>query len=99
LVLLTDACSGASRPTAACRNEDTPGSTLNALLNALEAEVDPTRPVAVILVGIGAQADLGALQRIAAATGGRAYRAVDADDMETIIIDSLLHRQCGSACN
>jgi hypothetical protein len=52
----------------------------------------------VILVGIGPQADIAALERIAKATGGRAYRAKDPQDMEGIIIDSLLRRQCGAAC-
>ena len=98
LVLLTDACSGASSPTPSCKNEATPGITIDQLLNTLESEADPARPIAVILVGIGPQADLAALEKIADTTGGRAYRAKDADDMEGIIIDALLRRQCGSAC-
>ncbi len=99
LVLLTDACSGASAPSEACRNEDTPGITLDTLLRTLDNEADPARPIAVILVGIGAQTDLGTLERIADTAGGSAYRAKDSDDMEGIIIDALLRRQCGTSCS
>lgn len=98
VVLLTDSCSGASSPSPACANEDTPGISLNQLVNTLELEADPARPIAVILVGIGPQADIAALDRIAKVTGGQAYRAKNPQDMEGIIIDSLLRRQCGSAC-
>ncbi|REF34691.1 substrate-binding domain-containing protein [Thermasporomyces composti] len=98
LVLLTDSCSGAARPSPACANEDTPGISLNQLINTLQLEADPARPIAVILVGIGPQADIAALERIAKVTSGRAYRAKDPQDMESIIIDSLLRRQCGAAC-
>ncbi|HZC26138.1 MAG TPA: substrate-binding domain-containing protein, partial [Actinopolymorphaceae bacterium] len=95
LVLLTDACSAAT-DASACKNEVTPGITLDRLVNLLK--VDPARPISVILVGIGPDADIRSLQRIADTVGGRAYRAKSADDMEGIIIDSLLHRQCGSTC-
>lgn len=95
LVLLTDACS-ASTNASTCKNEVTPGITLDRLINLLK--VDPARPISVILVGIGPDADIRSLQRIADTVGGRAYRAKNADDMEGIIIDSLLRRQCGSTC-
>ncbi len=99
LVLLTDACSASSSRTAACKNEATPGITMNQLINTLKNEADAARPIAVILVGIGPQADTAALERIAATVGGRAYRAKDAKEMEGIMIDALLRRQCGTACS
>jgi Ca-activated chloride channel homolog len=99
LVVLTDACSGASRETEDCRNEVTTGRTIEQALNSLESAIDPAAPVSVILVGIGAEADLASLERIAEVTDGYAYRARNPDDMEGIIIDSLLRRQCGKTCS
>jgi Ca-activated chloride channel homolog len=99
LVVLTDACSGASRETEDCRNEVTTGRTLEQALNSLESAVDPAAPVSVILVGIGSEADLASLERIAKVTDGYAYRARNPADMEGIIIDSLLRRQCGKTCS
>ncbi|MEQ7007924.1 substrate-binding domain-containing protein [Actinopolymorpha sp. B17G11] len=98
LVLLTDACPGASAETEACRNEAATGMTITQLLSTLDAEADPDRPVALTLVGIGAQADLAALDQIAEVTNGRAHRAKNAGEVEGIIIDLLLRRQCGPAC-
>lgn len=88
LVLLTDG-----------RDEDSVGISMNQLISTLKTEADAARPIAVILVGIGPEADLAALEQIADTTGGRAYRAKNATDMEDIIIDALLRRQCGSACS
>lgn len=99
LVLLTDACSASSQPNDACQNEVTTGRSLDQALNALEAAIDPAAPISVILVGIGAEADIASLERIAKVTNGLAYRAKNPDDMEGIIIDSLLRRQCGTTCS
>ncbi|MGH3488558.1 MAG: substrate-binding domain-containing protein [Actinopolymorphaceae bacterium] len=98
LVVLTDACLGAATRAEACGNEETPGMTLTQVLDTLEAEADPARPVAVTLVGIGPRADLAALERLAGATNGQAYRATEAGAMERLIIDSVLHRPCGTEC-
>jgi Ca-activated chloride channel homolog len=99
LVLLTDACADASTQPETCGNEDAPGITLPQLLDSLRAEVDPARPVAVALIGIGPRADLAALERIADVTNGRAYRAAEAGDVESLVIDSLLRRRCGTPCS
>ncbi|MET9020099.1 substrate-binding domain-containing protein [Actinopolymorpha sp. NPDC004070] len=88
VVLLTDG-----------KDEDRTGVSLTQLLNTMKTEADPARPIAVILVGIGPQADLASLGKIADATNGRAYRARDPKDMEGIVIDALLRRQCGATCN
>jgi hypothetical protein len=96
LVFLTDACPSASAQ--ACGAEATTGMPLAQLLSTLAADVDPDRPVAVTLVGIGPHADLAALDQIAEATNGRAYRARNPAEAEGIIVDSLLRRPCGTAC-
>ncbi|TFV90442.1 substrate-binding domain-containing protein [Blastococcus sp. CT_GayMR16] len=71
-------------------DEDTIG--LDALVQALSAEVDPSRPVKVIGIALGPDADMGALEQIAAATGGDAYSAVDENDLQTVLFDALRQR-------
>jgi hypothetical protein len=71
---------------------------LEPLLSQLKSLRDPARPVELIMVGMGPGVDLATMQRIAAATGGRAYRAADPKLMEGIIIDALLRRQCSTGC-
>nr|WP_277628494.1 substrate-binding domain-containing protein [Arsenicicoccus dermatophilus] len=64
LVVLSD---GANR-------DSTSPDTLADLLAHLQKAQDPERPVRIICLGYGAEADMGALQAIASATGGRAAR-------------------------
>jgi Ca-activated chloride channel family protein len=71
-------------------DEDTIGQ--DALLTALRAEVDESRPVKVIGIALGPDADRGALDAIAAATGGAAYSAVDENDLQTVLFDALRQR-------
>lgn len=74
-------------------NEDN-GVTKPALLKQLKQLTTPDRPVSTIMIGIGPDADMAALKEIAAATGGRAERAMTPEDMDRIILDALLLRQC-----
>ena len=74
------------------RNEDAAGLQLPGLLAALRTEADPQRPVKVIGVALGPDADLGTLQQIADATGGAAYAAVDPQDLQTVLFDALRRR-------
>jgi hypothetical protein len=71
-------------------DEDTIG--LDSLLQTLGSEVDATRPVKVIGIALGPDADLGALRHIATATGGAAYSAVDENDLQTVLFDALRQR-------
>lgn len=89
IVLLTDG-----------KNEDDPGSIdKERLLNELQAATNPATPVSVILIGIGPTADVRTLGQIAKAAGGVAYQARSPNDMERIVIDALLRRQCsGTVC-
>jgi hypothetical protein len=72
--------------------DDAAGTTLENLLITLAAEADPERPVKVIGVALGPDADLTALQRVADATGGAAYSAVDENDLQTVLFDALRQR-------
>jgi Bacterial extracellular solute-binding protein len=73
-------------------NEDSQGIDLDELLETLRSEADPERPVKVIGVALGPDADLGALEQIADATGGAAYSAVDPTDLQTVLFDALRQR-------
>ncbi|SDN54109.1 VWA domain-containing protein [Geodermatophilus sp. DSM 45219] len=73
-------------------NEDSQGVELDELLDTLRSEADPDRPVKVIGVALGPDADLAALEQIAEATGGAAYSAVDPTDLQTVLFDALRQR-------
>jgi hypothetical protein len=72
--------------------DDGSGLELDALLEELRNEADPERPVKVIGVALGPDADLAALQSIAEVTEGAAYSAVDPADLQTVLFDALRQR-------
>ncbi|MFD2091560.1 substrate-binding domain-containing protein [Blastococcus deserti] len=72
--------------------DDGTGIGLDELLSTLRAEANPERPVKVIGVALGPDADLGALRQIAEATAGAAYSAVDPADLQTVLFDALRQR-------
>ncbi|MGY1615328.1 VWA domain-containing protein [Geodermatophilus sp. SYSU D00691] len=74
-------------------NEDDQSIALEELLDTLTAEADPDRPVKVIGVALGPDADLDVLQQIADATGGAAYSAEDPEDLQSVLFDALRQRQ------
>ena len=72
---------------------DDPGSlALPELVDTIERERDPARPVGVIAIGMGPDADAKALHRIAGATGGRSYVARNPSDIAKVFIDAMLAR-------
>jgi hypothetical protein len=73
-------------------NEDGSGIGIGELLQALADEADPQRPVKVIGVALGPDADITALQQIGDATGGAAYSAVDPTDLQDVLFDALRQR-------
>ena len=77
VVLLTDGA-----------NEDS-GISEGDLLQTLAAEADPARPVQLIAIGLGPDADQAALQRIVATTGGNAYQASVAGDLQAVLFEAL----------
>jgi hypothetical protein len=72
--------------------DDDAGVQLDRLLSTLRDEADPDRPVKVIGVALGPDADLEALEQIAEATEGAAYSAVDPADLQTVLFDALRQR-------
>jgi len=79
VVLLTDG-----------QNDD-PTSTLSLdqLVAKLKAEYNPKKPVHIITIGYGADADLNALSQISAATGSKSYPATDPNTIFTVMINAL----------
>ncbi|MCW2620430.1 MAG: uncharacterized protein JWL64_32 [Frankiales bacterium] len=74
------------------KNEDSAGITLDQLLQALHAEGDPDRPIQVLAIALGPDADKAALDRIAAATNGQAFAAGSSADLQQVLFDALRHR-------
>ncbi|MGY1707136.1 VWA domain-containing protein [Geodermatophilus sp. SYSU D00697] len=72
---------------------DDDGIALDTLLETLGDEADPERPIKVIGVALGPDADLDALEQIAEATEGEAYSAVDPADLQTVLFDALRQRE------
>ena len=72
--------------------DDDEGIALDRLLETLRSEANPERPVKVIGVALGPDADLEALEQIAEASGGAAYSAVDPADLQTVLFDALRQR-------
>ncbi|MCZ2858417.1 substrate-binding domain-containing protein [Blastococcus sp. VKM Ac-2987] len=72
--------------------DDDAGLGLEELLGTLSAEADPDRPVKVIGVALGPDADVSVLEEIADVTGGAAYSAVDETDLQTVLFDALRQR-------
>lgn len=73
-------------------DEDGDTIGLDGLLQTLAGEADADRPVKVIGIALGPDADLTALQRIGEATGGAAYSAVDENDLQGVLFDALRQR-------
>ncbi len=59
------------------KNQDNKGLSLQELLDRLKREARPDRPVPVISIAVGPDADANALRQISAVTGGRTFVARD----------------------
>lgn len=73
-------------------NDDPESMDLAELVRQLEAASDPRRPVRVLGIGITADADLGALQAIADATGGAAYIAERPEEVGLVLREAIEQR-------
>ncbi|WP_029431211.1 substrate-binding domain-containing protein [Blastococcus sp. URHD0036] len=82
VVLLTDGTN----------DDDAGGISLQGLIDTLRAEADPDRPVLLVGVALGPEADLAALQQMAEATGGGAFSAQDPDDLQSVLFEAIRQR-------
>ncbi|HEX2356502.1 MAG TPA: VWA domain-containing protein [Micromonosporaceae bacterium] len=66
------------------------GLDLKATQRELERMTDITRPIRVILLGIGPDADMDQLDALAKTTGGRAFEVSDPAEIDNIFLQALL---------
>ncbi|WP_380168581.1 VWA domain-containing protein [Jannaschia sp. R86511] len=81
------------------RNEDSTGLDLDGLIDRLTEVGDPERPVGLVLVGFGPDADLAALEQVAATGAGGPAQAVDARNpnaLQTLLVQLLAARTAGA---
>jgi Ca-activated chloride channel homolog len=71
---------------------------LTTLLHSIGSEQDPQRPVPVIAIAYGPDADAAALRAITDATGGILYTSEDPRDLPLIFHEAIGHRLCGGSC-
>ncbi|MFD7652739.1 substrate-binding domain-containing protein [Actinosynnema sp. NPDC059797] len=79
-------------------NDDISSIDLPSLLTTLREEADPARPVPMMMVGLGQDADMDALRQIAEATGGKAYQALEPEDIRGVLLDAISQRRCRPNC-
>jgi Ca-activated chloride channel homolog len=72
------------------RNTKPGGTTLDDLQLGLEKLADPTKPIRVVLLGIGPDVNLTELETIAKATGGKAFQVSDPSKIGSIFLNALL---------
>lgn len=71
--------------------DDKPGApSIDEVMTSLEKMVDVTRPVRVVVLGIGPDVDLTGLRQIAKATGGNAFQVDNPDEISQIFLAALL---------
>lgn len=71
-------------------NTDTRGIDLTSLLERLRSERDARRPLHIITIAVGRDADTTTLHEISAATGGRSYVAVKPGDIQDALLDAII---------
>jgi Ca-activated chloride channel family protein len=71
------------------KNDDPGSISLDNLVATLKREFDPKRPVHLITIAYGEQADASALQRISVATEAKSYPARDENSILQVVIDVL----------
>ncbi|MFI6770887.1 substrate-binding and VWA domain-containing protein [Streptomyces sp. NPDC050355] len=71
-------------------NDDAAGISLSALVGELEKLSSPDRPVPLIALAIGPEADESALDRIVAPTGGSAHRVSDPSQIHRVILKAIM---------
>ncbi len=71
---------------------------LSQLLASLRRDYDPRRPVEIITVSAGTDADMTALQEITAISHGASYSVQQPSDMAHVFFDALARRICTPNC-
>lgn len=74
------------------KNDDPGSLTLARAVQTLKALRDPARPVRIIALGMGPDADANELRELAQATGGQSYVAKNPSDLREVFINALQSR-------
>lgn len=74
------------------KNEDISGLSLPQLTASLQGQLNPKKPVTVILIAYGADADVASLGRAAAAARGRTYWAQQPTDIGKVFLAAMVNR-------
>ncbi len=72
------------------QNVDPGDLDLPTLLNQLKTEYQPGKPVHIVTIGFGNDADANALKQISDATHGQSYLVTDPKDILGVILDSII---------
>jgi Ca-activated chloride channel homolog len=71
-------------------NVDQSGMTLDTLTARLKVSYKSSRPVRIVTIGIGPDADTNALQQISNATHGQSYTVRDPTDIRTVLLQAIV---------
>ncbi|MEU0811349.1 substrate-binding domain-containing protein [Streptomyces sp. NPDC005970] len=71
-------------------NQDEGSISLGALVKELDRLTDPDRPVPLITIAVGPDADLSACEEIAKATGGSAQQVADPAQINAVILKAIV---------
>ncbi|MFG2141556.1 substrate-binding domain-containing protein [Streptomyces sp. NPDC048650] len=71
-------------------DDDSSSIGLDALAGRLRKLADPKRPVPLIAIAIGPEADKSALDRIVAPTGGSAHRVNDPSQIHQVVLKAIM---------
>jgi hypothetical protein len=74
------------------KNDDPGSPTLEQTVRTLKGLNDPGRPVRIIALGMGPEANADELRALANATGGQSYVARNPTDLRAVFIDALQSR-------
>ena len=74
------------------KNEDPGSISLEELVERLRELYDPQRPVQLITIAYGADADQEALRRISEATGAKSYQSLDPNNIFQVMVHALTDR-------
>jgi Ca-activated chloride channel homolog len=71
--------------------------TLDGLLESLEQERDPDRPIPVIIINFGADLDTDPMQQVAEVTGGASYETANPEEIGQIFLEAFTLRLSAAA--
>lgn len=69
---------------------DTDDAARTAVMDELRKRADPRRPVPLIAIAVGPEADRAELDEIARITGGKGYEVSDPADIQAVVIEAIM---------